>query len=1034
MPWVRVHEYNTLCLVFTFLPYHTLPLFATLLSIIPKKLSPATKFLHPYVQSLAAPPRHVIAYAATNNVEFFSAWNKYLLKCCQEKFFSPPMISYWATVMTEAVTGQLDQTASGRREAQRQKEEDVLLRILPVLSKGLAMKSVPDLRVGCYMILSVLASRANLDDKVLLGLIEAVLNGGTKETSHAELICISVLAQQRVNPHLPFPIFKSLMSREGLVDDILTLSGRYLVDKLAFSLATGTLQWREDAKFSSYKKLIQVCARKQLLTDVQVSAFTEHMLAATDKLEPLQGETQPIARHIADCVQEFSMRASSAALLKSALEVKDMNMEQLQSLLQIELTLPASEDPGSHRSTNEEEPIKSEEKVTYSISKANIPENSTIITSFLSHDDTVLFRQLATLFTLAARASSDVDDFIDLPIFKNQKMDRNVLSMTFFGRFACGPFPPASRAQALGCMSRIVKNLEPSSDPQCFLPYAVCSLSDESGLVRRAAIALTLALSRHYDPEKRDPHMETLEKFELYGHSRTEQITWLSHKDAAAFLHRVITPSLEECAIDQSHVSGLLQNALRHSQLAKSSDNQARGLKSSTRASILRFLSSHAVETPSYGVKRTTLRLLGGISKAGGVTKTQTLLPLLSAHLNQSESQFAAVCLEARLDPKRFAEELVEIVSPSERDANELLRQAIAAHPSVLPPAMENAVFRHVSTVWETMKLDIQESWAETLYRIAVLDPQDGQNHRLTEFARDTLSHLLLSSDVLLDFLTKLPRVTEDVEERSPSAKRRKTSRGIDQGRTEASSDDLYGKWEKLVFVLELVEASKDGISLRLMPQLFQILHDLQQCYSRDGNDVSYAQSLTLGSLTRIVKHAIFSGASPVEQQSMRIDIVIDCFRSSSSPQVQHEALVLLSCFASFAPNLIVHSVMPIFTFMGHSVLRQGDDHSARVVNNTIESIIPPLVASFRGRKGGLLGGASELILSFAAAFEHIPSHRRLELLTLLMRRLGEGYLYILLIILVDRHGGKPSIMEFCAKIMAQYRPIVQLQVCYYTL
>ena len=40
-----------------------------------------------------------------------------------------------------------------------------------------------------------------------------------------------------------------------------------------------------------------------------------------------------------------------------------------------------------------------------------------------------------------------------------------------------------------------------------------------------------------------------------------------------------------------------------------------------------------------------------------------------------------------------------------------------------------------------------------------------------------------------------------------------------------------------------------------------------------------------------------------------------------------------MSSLASVAPEVVIHSVMPIFTFMSSTVLRHTDDYSAHVVD-----------------------------------------------------------------------------------------------------
>lgn len=69
-----------------------------------------------------------------------------------------------------------------------------------------------------------------------------------------------------------------------------------------------------------------------------------------------------------------------------------------------------------------------------------------------------------------------------------------------------------------------------------------------------------------------------------------------------------------------------------------------------------------------------------------------------------------------------------------------------------------------------------------------------------------------------------------------------------------------------------------------------------------------------------------------------RIDSLIACIRTSSNPQVHNRTLLLLSSLAQLAPELILNHVMPIFTFMGASVLRQDDEYSAHVIDQVVFS------------------------------------------------------------------------------------------------
>lgn len=53
---------------------------------------------------------------------------------------------------------------------------------------------------------------------------------------------------------------------------------------------------------------------------------------------------------------------------------------------------------------------------------------------------------------------------------------------------------------------------------------------------------------------------------------------------------------------------------------------------------------------------------------------------------------------------------------------------------------------------------------------------------------------------------------------------------------------------------------------------------------------------------------------------------------------MQQAALMLIACIANQAPELILHSVMPIFTSMGRGLIRNEDEYSVHVVDKVIPS------------------------------------------------------------------------------------------------
>jgi U3 small nucleolar RNA-associated protein 10 len=129
-------------------------------------------------------------------------------------------------------------------------------------------------------------------------------------------------------------------------------------------------------------------------------------------------------------------------------------------------------------------------------------------------------------------------------------------------------------------------------------------------------------------------------------------------------------------------------------------------------------------------------------------------------------------------------------------------------------------------------------------------------------------------------------------------------------------------------------------------------------------------------------------------------------------------------------PDAVLHSVMPIFTFMGNTILRQGDDYSAHVIDQTVSRVIPPLVSSLRKRSRVVVSGVADLLISFTAAFEHIPLHRRLKLFELLVNALGpQDCLFAVIVLIIDRHPTDSGITSFIIELMNLYSAEIDLNV-----
>jgi U3 small nucleolar RNA-associated protein 10 len=97
--------------------------------------------------------------------------------------------------------------------------------------------------------------------------------------------------------------------------------------------------------------------------------------------------------------------------------------------------------------------------------------------------------------------------------------------------------------------------------------------------------------------------------------------------------------------------------------------------------------------------------------------------------------------------------------------------------------------------------------------------------------------------------------------------------------------------------------------------------------------------------------------------------------------------------------------------------------------------VVPPLAASLRAKHKNFLTGVADLLLSFTAAFEHIPQHRRLKLFSELARTLGpEDSLSAIIALLVDRYPHSKAQYTFVIDLLVVFDPVATLQVSFIVL
>lgn len=977
--------------------------------------------------------------AASSNTLFASTLNTYVLHVCRAHQHYPALLAFWAGVMTEATSSMLDKSRSGRKGVQQQNEQDVILRVLPTLNEGLAMKNIPDLRIGCYMLVSVMAAKGGLDDKLLTAMMEAVVLGWTVDTSFPGLVCLSILAQHRGAKQLPGRLAKELLKTQGLVSLFVQLSESRRIDKLANGLCLALVHRLGKKGDTAGLPIIAEIVEKDLLSDAQAAVIIKALLLVAHQVDSSDSSQGDVRSQLASSLVALTQLPGSAgSVVRATLKDTDIDIDELE--MKLHTTLRQGSLPGPSQADVTDVAMVQEE------SEASQPTLSTLLdpllkslasaSSFLSHTTSHIYVDLCRAFLVATATAEDLDMFDESPLLRRSSALEDSLYLSFYIRIWCGASPVMARMSAIQMASRcLTKGKETKVDMQALIPYAIVALCDPAMRVRRAAAELIIAIDQFYpsnhDAKRGSSKLRVWAFDDIYGPGdETQKTQWLSTEVAVRFLRDLIIPALEECVLDGRHMETVFRDSMSSTRGLESPKASDKGrVSQATRLSIMSFLTSHVINTPLYLVKLRLLTSLNQIRSVTSTSRTKLLLPVLEQWALFDFAEAQKRCGNENIELQVFNDQVLLTVSANDKDGLQILTKIITGDIAANRTDLLTAVFKRLRAIWSSLRGEVQLHTAQTLLDSSQ-NALDDANYR--ELASEESSVLLrtspLSTDILLSFIAQLPTAAK-LADTPPATKRRRTSHGEVARKPIQDSKQLSAAIRKVTFVLQLIDNSDPGTHPDLLKGLFNVLAELQHFKTQVGSELAYLQGLVLGSLLAILQSCKLNPSQKFDRSSVRADLLVDCVQKTASPQVQNAALLLIASLAAAAPELVLHSVMPIFTFMGSSILRQSDEYSAHVINQTIREVIPPLILSLRKQKGDPVTGAAELLLSFVAAYEHVPTHRRIGLFISLVQTLGaDDFLFALMAMLVDKYGPTGTIMTFTSELSSSFSVETQLQ------
>lgn len=767
------------------------------------------------------------------------------------------LLSFWATITTEALTVKLSQNPVESHKELKKTQEDSIIRILSLLSRALSFKSIPGLKVACYMILTVIGCKRHLGDDILTSIMNAV-TVGWESTINAGIICLSALAQRREDFRLPKQTLKALLAVKTIASDLVTLGKHYNVERLAFGLVLGVIDKSRKQGFPENLVLAQTVIEANLLRPTYIAATIRAMVNAVQENSQDTKLTQKskLETSLADIVSRLADVKMIGHIVRDVLEGSEIHtrlvesdVEQAENALGLNLKPPIE-----IRTAKPEDILTSSESFEALVNR--IPTQMNGEKSFLSRAESCVFGSLSDAFVSACQSSENLDQFCNLPVLRKPFALTEPLFISFFIRTWCGPSAQAVRAAAITVILNYLREQQHIPDVQILLPYIIYALADPSNAVRNAAAQLTLVLdqscSRIALQNMPNRDQEILGQDQFYGQGKeSKRVTWLAEEEVTSLIRNILVPNIEECRLDAAQIPRYINACLKKGAVSKGSKQYGSELKKSLKLSVFTTLCDHIVSTPLYRVKARLLPIVTRIGSVGNTSCSKLMMPLLDQTWNEGQQGLETICEKEQIDVLQFANCLMEIISPIDKDSIKFLQNMIISCDPSFTIFIKTS-FQRLCTIWSVMKHQSQLDFANAILEIAFPAASDNKDLKQTE-AASTLQKVSLSALILQNFLDSLPRLSRKPSQ-PPAAKRRRVSHETAMDISSTDISPLLCHIKKIYFLLELLEGLNSGKDPRLLDGLFRLLGDLLTFGRQAGTKFDYLELMAVENLLSVSK------------------------------------------------------------------------------------------------------------------------------------------------------------------------------------
>lgn len=1015
--YINIH--NSEALILTCLPHYQLQIFARVMNVIPKSLwPPIFNWLNGYRDMSKNPPSSSILKAFRNDYQLFKLYSEYITQqVLVETVYKEQLVFY--------LTNTIQLLASYSTDIEKLNEVylPVILEVIGKFLLALNTSLDHDIKIAAYTLMSVVVSLVPLADDVHISLTRSILQvpgAFDPQLKRQTMIILAQTWQRYTGAKFDFEFFNTIPLDSLLKDNLLESLVHEGFDFNNFLLAL--ISSTNDKRTLSLAKLFKI----ERANEAVATTFISRLIDAASFKPDTEARALIVAAFEAMLAGSRDTLVEYLGSKKEPMSLADLEMVLLTTLSSSdvddsEINVAQSDEVQEANGSSNSEPVtldgvKSHTK-SFLFQCEDFNDLSRLLVSFLAPFESNSYANQIAKFCAAVFTGPNA-------------------SITFTLRCSLTPIIPLKvRLACLICLKRKLKELAKSGDTKLhlILPILILGLYDDHQSIRAGFAESIHSLSTPSASKNASIFLED----EMYADVAASNKVLISPKDGDSLINLLTSTDslLKETVLDKTRlVSVLFEVVFKAQQPSKKF-----GLVCQT------FFIAQWSQLPFAAVfKSLIFKIMSGRNITAECPSRESFIKGDVAGLFSGYEAWMASAQESKLD---FESDIVlplvnlvggqdELSTPNSLEIDEV-GWLIKATDFTKCPVIQVAATKRVTQVFEFLK---PEDKVRLYSKFIELQASDDE---LNFDAQEILQAMPLDFNSALTLLKNFQLVAQIPEQQIPKRRRRSSNSSKQTMAHEELVSIASVHLRKLTIVLDLLEYNLRKNLKEIKPELllsfFGILTDLEYLGHDGDMPVLYTQEVLATCMLLAVKHikAINengSGRISIDSNSVRADLIVNTIRSSNSPQIQNRLLLVIAELASLAPEIILHSVMPIFTFMGAHTIRQDDEFSSFALQDTIAKVVPALA------KSGASSFSNEiefLLTSFVTAFQHIPRHRRVKLFSSLSKTLGAGNSIHTILFLSGvqyaslfgkgKHGDCLSLLEFTQGYMKQFQASEQL-------